>query len=95
VKTARPIVELRSKTCQCRRFSTLRYRDQAQTADEPGLPSGNECHSFLLPTAVFRDGHAGVARICVHAPGFDRIAYHKDFDTAVAVHKYLLAAEKP
>jgi hypothetical protein len=36
-------------------------------------------------------------RICVDAPGFDRVAFHKDFDATVLAffRKHLPEAEKP
>jgi predicted dienelactone hydrolase len=67
------------------------------------LPSKPDYH--LVPNAIHYSFLAqcssqevqDLPRICIDAPGFDRVAFHKDFHAAVTAffRKHLLEAEKP
>jgi len=59
------------------------------------LVSGAIHFSFLPPCSASEMQE--FARICLDAPGFDRVAFHKDFDAAVLafLRKHLVRGERP
>jgi hypothetical protein len=57
----------------------------------------SQCDPLLVPATVLARGSEGFPRICVDAPGFDRVAFHKDFNAAIIsfLRGHLPGVEKP